>query len=118
MPAKPSSHSQVASNSTTKPKFKYRLIVSTGNISPFEDAEAYRPGGFCPVDIGDKILEAFEIVHKLGYSQHAFVAYQFAIQIGTLVYGTGTNNTCGVYFAAVQTHQLSLLPISFECIMG
>jgi serine/threonine protein kinase len=32
-----------------------------------EKPRKYRPGGFCPVDIGDLIADRFVVLHKLGY---------------------------------------------------
>jgi hypothetical protein len=34
-----------------------------------EKLRKYRPGGFCPVDIGDRISDRFVVLHKLGYGE-------------------------------------------------
>jgi serine/threonine protein kinase len=38
-----------------------------------EKLEKYHPGGFCPVDIGDRIAGRFTILHKLGYGGFGIV---------------------------------------------
>lgn len=38
-----------------------------------EELEMYRPGGFCPINIGDMIVGRFKIIHKLGFGGFATV---------------------------------------------
>jgi serine/threonine protein kinase len=38
-----------------------------------EHPSRYRPGGFCPIELGDRILDRFKILHKLGYGGFATV---------------------------------------------
>ena len=38
-----------------------------------EQADAYRPGGFCPVDLGDVLEGRYRIFRKLGYGSSAIV---------------------------------------------
>jgi len=38
-----------------------------------EDPEGYCQGGYCPVDIGDRMAKRFKVVHKLGFGGFATV---------------------------------------------
>lgn len=42
-------------------------------MAPVEDVEQYRVGGFAPVNIGDTLINRFEVVHKLGHGGIAMV---------------------------------------------
>lgn len=58
------------SESLKKPKIQYRPpYMNEGEV---EDVKKYVPGGYHPVDIGDKIDE-FIVVHKLGFGGFATV---------------------------------------------
>ncbi|KAH6655586.1 kinase-like domain-containing protein [Truncatella angustata] len=64
---------QSAHVNTDSHRLRYKPVVSNGKATNIEDVEEYQPGGFYPVDIGDKILKIFEIVHKIGHGQYATV---------------------------------------------
>ena len=50
---------------------QYRFLSIADEV---EDVEWYRPGGYCPIDVGDLIHDGrFEVVHKLGYGGIATV---------------------------------------------
>lgn len=38
-----------------------------------EGRDRYFEGGFCPIDIGDRIADRFTVLHKLGYSGYSTV---------------------------------------------
>lgn len=38
-----------------------------------EPASRYSEGGFCPIDLGDRILNRFTILHKLGYGRDSTI---------------------------------------------
>ena len=45
-------------------------VYRSPSISDVEDLEGHAPGGYCPVDIGDKFggnLEMYTVLHKLGF---------------------------------------------------
>ncbi|KAI0595121.1 kinase-like protein [Biscogniauxia sp. FL1348] len=49
---------------------KYASIPIMDDVEFLED---YKPGGLCPIDIGDILDNRFEVVHKLGYGGIATV---------------------------------------------
>lgn len=51
-------------------KLQYRSLSISSDV---EDVEWYKPGGYCPVDVGDVIHDRFKVADKLGYGGIATV---------------------------------------------
>lgn len=48
-------------------------IVSYRMVEDAEPLQRYRPGGYHPVNIGDRLNDRYEVIHKLGFGSYSTV---------------------------------------------
>ncbi|KAH7175881.1 kinase domain-containing protein [Dactylonectria macrodidyma] len=78
---------QISNMSTHRPLYEH--------IDDVERLDYYRPGGYHPIQIGDRLQDRYRIVHKLGYGSYSTIwlardeemAKYVAIKVGTADYG-------------------------------
>ncbi|KAK1767745.1 kinase domain-containing protein [Phialemonium atrogriseum] len=79
---------QIPTMSTRRPLYEH--------IDDVERLDYYRPGGYHPIQIGDRFQDRYQIVHKLGYGSYSTIwlardeqmAKYVAIKVGTADYGS------------------------------